>query len=376
MTTRLLALTALGATALAASIDAQGISVRSAVLFESYSFDSGLVFTDVSEMTVPVTVDVPLGRAATFTMSSGFASVGLTSAVPSQLADQSASGMLDTEMRLAYNVIPGRLILLVTGTVPSGMKTLAQDELFVLGPLSSDIIGFSAPSLGSGGGVGGGFAGAFPLGSWALGLGGTFRLPMGYEPVAGRPSQLQPGSEFRTRVGLEGPLARRTYVRLAGVYAQRGKDAVSDSLRHGIGNRIISYLALSQGIGARNNLTLYGFTVYRGGPQVEASALGAALLPRGMLIASGGRLNIGIGQNSALSPRAEYRVSASATDTTDTKLRHAGRSLRAGVDLRLGMGRAAVLVLQSDAVLGSVVQAGADVGLGGFRFGLQLELRP
>jgi hypothetical protein len=376
MTTRLLALTALGAVALAGPLDAQGIRVRSAVLFESYSFDSGLVFTDVSEMTVPVTVDVPLGRAATFTLSSGFASVGLTSAVPSQLDDQSVSGMLDTEMRLAYNVIPGRLILLATGTIPSGMKTLAQNELFLLGPLSSDIIGFSAPSLGSGGGVGGGFAGAFPLGQWALGVGSTFRQPMGYEPVTGRAEQLQPGSELRARVGLEGPLARRTYVRLAGVYAQRGKDAVSDSLRHGIGNRMIGYLALSQGVGAQHNLTLYGFTVYRANPQIEPSAVGSALLPRGMLIATGGRFNFGIGQNSALSPRAEYRISASAIDTTDTTLRRAGRSVRAGMDLRLGMSRTAVLILQGDAVLGSVVQAGTDIGLNGFRFGLQLELRP
>jgi len=95
-------------------------------------------------------------------VSSGFANVALTSAVPTQLADQSVSGMLDTEMRLSYNVVPGRLILLATGTIPSGMKTLAQDELFLLGPLSSDIIGFSAPTLGSGGGVGGGFAFAMP----------------------------------------------------------------------------------------------------------------------------------------------------------------------------------------------------------------------
>ena len=40
----------------------------------------------------------------------------------------------------------------------SGIKAVQTPELSVLGALASDIIGFTAPSLGSGGGVGLGFA--------------------------------------------------------------------------------------------------------------------------------------------------------------------------------------------------------------------------
>lgn len=379
---RIVAPTALALSVLAGSLEAQqGISVRTSVRYEQYGFDTTavnkLVFRQVSELTVPVTVTVPFGRFASFTLSSGYADVSLKSAVPSNLlANQSVSGPLDTQGRLSFNLIPGRLIVLATGTIPSGQKTLSRDELFILGPLSSDIIGFTAGNLGTGGSVGGGFAAAVPMGSYALGIGGTYSKPLSFRPVLGSGDALLPGAEFRSRLGFEGPLARRTYMRLAGVYAVRQKDQVSGTTLNGVGNRLIAYAAVTQGIGARSSVMLYGFDVFRADPQIEQTAVGAALLPRGNLLALGGQFTMGMGRATTVVPRVEYRVAALAADTADTKLRRAGSTIRFGANVRQQLSRPFAVVLVGSGVVGNVVNAGEDVGFGGFRVGLNLEYRP
>ncbi len=240
-----LALSAVGAPRLAAQTP---VTVRSAVLFENYDFDPGLAFVRVREMTVPVAINVGLGSRAALALSSGYAQVDLTRGDPS-LSDQSISGMLDTQARLTIQIVPGRLLFITTGTIPTGAKTVQQEELAILGALASDVIGFSAANLGSGGNVGGGIAGAIPVGGFALGFGATFRRPISYDPVQGQTRSLQPGAEFRFRGGLEGPIARRTYVRVAGIWARTSKDQVNGATQNGIGNRIIGYVSLNHGVG-------------------------------------------------------------------------------------------------------------------------------
>jgi len=350
--------------------------VQGAVLTESYSFDAGLVFNKISETTVPVGLTAQFGRSVTATLSTGYARVSLTSADASLIPNQSVSGALDTQLRLGFTVVPGRLILLATGVLPTGIKTVQQEQLSILGALSSDVIGFSAPSIGSGGGVGGGFAGAIPLGAWALGLGGTYRMPLAYQPIVGQTAKLKPGAEARLRVGLEGPLARTTYVRLAGIFATRAKDQVASQPENGVGNRFIGYVSVNQGLGSAA-LTVYGFDVYRAAPQVQATATGAAILPRGNLIAVGSRLGIPLGANMQLAPRVEYRHSAAATDTTaNAPVQRLGASLRFGVDVRRTLSPRFTVVLQAGGATGSVTQSGADVNFSGYRAGLQLEVKP
>jgi hypothetical protein len=364
------------ATALAEVASAQGgISARTAVLYEQYQVDSLFIFSKVSEITVPLVVTVPFGQRGSFTLSGGMASVSLTSADPGQLADQSVSGLLDTQFRVAFTAVPGRLVVIASGTIPTGKKSLSQDQLFVLGPLASDVIGFSAGQLGSGGSVAGGLAGAFPLGRFALGAGATYTKPLSYVPVLGRSDELLPGAEFRGRLGLEGPLGRRTYLRLAGIYAVRQKDAINDSTQNGLGNRVIGYLAVNQGFGGAS-LTLYGFDVFRSDPQIEPTAVGAALLPRGNLLALGFQFAYPLGSSITLTPRGEYRLSAAAADTVDATLRRAGTTMRLGADLAYRASRSTRFVLLGSGLFGNAVQAGSDVGLTGVRVGLVVELTP
>jgi len=351
-------------------------SVKTAVLFENYSFDSLLVFRSVSQLSVPVVIGARLGQAVELTVSGGYVRTDLKTRDPSQLGDQQLSGPVDTEVRVGYHLVPDRIILVATGAVPSGRKTVALEQLAILGALSSDIIGFSAANLGSGGNVGGGFVGAFPLGRWALGMGATYRYSLSYQPIADRPdTSLQPGAELRLRAGIEGPLARRTYLRFAGIFASRQKDRVNQRALHGVGNRLIGYLAINQGLG-RGALTLYALDVFRSDPQIEPTAAGAAILPRGNLFTFGGSLAWRLADRLTLAPRFEYRSAALAQDTSDTALRRAGESWRLGAELRQDLASSFSLILQGSVLAGSVVQAASETGLGGYRFGAVVELRP
>ncbi len=356
------------------AVAAQGnLDVRVSTLFESYSFDTGLPFRKVTEFTVPVSITYQLGRFGNIALSSGYATVDLTSSDPTQLADQTVSGVLDTEARLSVNVVPGRLVALFTGSLPTGVKTVAFEELSILGVITSDLIGFSTSNFGTGGSVGGGFAGAVPVGRMAVGFGATYDHPLEYQPILGQPNDLLPGAELRLRAGIEGPIGRRTYIRLTGILARRQKDRVDGVTQNGVGNRFVGYVAVNHGLGS-SQITLYAFDVFRGDPRIEQTAAGAAFLPRGNLIGVGGEVTIPVGVTSSLVPRFEFRHSSVAPDEMNTTLQKLGQSLRVGADFRARAMQNVAVVAHVDGLTGSARQIDNDVGFTGFRVALHIEL--
>jgi hypothetical protein len=358
------------------------IETRTAFFAEAYRFDPGLSFNKIRQYTVPIGLTLPFGDKGHVALSTGYTAVELYSADVSQLRNQWLSGIMDTEARVAWNALPGRLTLLLTGTIPTGITGVQTQELTALAALTSDVIGFTAPSLGAGGGVGLGFAAAMPVGSWALGLGGTFRKSFRYEYVASDPNRLTPGSEMRLRAGIEGRLGRKTYLRVASVLAHRLKDQVGSTTRHGIGVRLVGYLAVSHGV-ANTSLQVYAFDVYRSKPQIETTAVGAGFLPRGNLIGVGASWTVPAWK-FGVTPRAEFRYSAQAplafdpvTDLpmTSGPVERAGESFRLGITARYPLMQGVAVVAQGSWVTGSVVQDG-DVGFYGTRGALHLEWRP
>ena len=389
----LLVLVLASATATVSQAQSTGIKAWTAVFGETYRFDGGFVVDTttgysverVSELTVPLGVTVPLGAAGRFgefTVSSGYAYLDVRSANPATNPDQSISTLLDTELRLAWNAIPGRLILFANGAIPTGTQTVATQDLAALALIASDVIGFATSNLGTGGGVGGGFAGAFPLSeSWALGLGGSVRGNFAYTVIEGDSAQLNPGTDLRVRGGLEGPLARRTYLRVTLMWARRAQDQVQDQIGdtsaalNGIGDRFVGYLSLDQGIG-NSILNLYVFDVFRSDPQLEATAIGAAILPRGNLIGAGARFDWRLNRTMTLIPKFEFRLSSIAESPEETSLRLFGESFRFGADWRYLFAASWSLVVQAEAAFGFLVQGGEHVGFNGPRAALHLKWTP
>lgn len=349
-------------------------TVRAQGVYESYSFDPGFTFEKVSEFAVPVGVDVAVGRV-NMTLSSGFVSLDL-----SPDTYERVSGLIDTELRVGVNLIPGRLIAVFTGTVPTGVK-VDSAQASVLTPIASDVIGFAIPTLGTGGSVGGGLVGALKVGKFAVGAGATYSYPFTYQPFQNSTTELAPGAEIRGRLGIEGPLARRTYLRFAGVFATRGKDEFANVVQSGVGQRYIGYAELVQGLG-RMQLTLYGFDVYRGSPSIE----GPAVLPKGNLIAAGFRHAIPVTRSLSVAPRAEWRMSTAApvtaTDADGTpqsfgSLRKVGSSIRLGVDLTQSVARGVSVSAFGGGLFGDVrPTGGSDIPIKGWRAGLILNFAP
>jgi len=357
------------------------LTARGAGSFETYSFRPGaagetVIIKSVSEFTVPLGGDVKIGRRGNVAVSTGFASVRLVSNDQQQLPDQTISGLLDTELRVSWDLVPGKLIAVANGVLPTGTRTVDPQQLAVLGAISSDLIGYAVPSLGSGGNVGGGLIGAVPLGRFSAGFGATYKRSLWYQPVSDRPSQLLPGAELRFRGGLEGNLARRTFLRAALMVAQTTPDRLGGSTLNGIGTRLIGYVSVNQALG-KVSVTAYGFDVYRGSPQLEATAAGAAILPKGNLFGAGARADYPLGVRTTVSPRVEFRGSAAAGDTTGTGiLQRLGSSVRFGVDARQQVRPGMAAVLQAGGAIGTVQQANASIPFGGFRVGLSFEFTP
>lgn len=367
-----------GALALAATTAAGQLPVRvtASGSYESYRFDAGLVFSKVEEIAVPVGLVVPFGRVGDLTVSTGYARVSLTGVDTSGTVEPSTSGLLDTEFRLSWNVVPDRVVVFATAVAPTGIETIEQGQLAILGVLASDVIGFQAPTLGTGGSAGGGFGAAVPLSpSWSIGLGGSVREPFRYLPLVGTTDEIKPGTDIRVRAGVEGSLARRTYLRIAGIFAHQSNNVYGDTNETGVGNRIVAYLSLNQGLG-NGSLSIYGYDVYRAQAQLEATAVGLAALPRGNLIGAGTQYEFRLGQRLRATPRVEFRYSLQAPDDTTTALSKAGESWRFGADLRWSASRIFDVVLQGSGMTGSIVSNGEAIGFDGWRAALHLELKP
>lgn len=351
-------------------------TVRAQTVYESYSFDPGFTFDRVTEFAIPVGVDLAVGRRVNVTLSSGYVMLDVS---PDDDYEQ-VSGMIDTQVRVGFDVLPGRLVAVFTGAVPTGVK-VDSAQAAVLTPISSDVIGFAIPTLGAGGSLGGGLVGALPVGKFALGLGLTYTYPFSYQPYAQSTTELVPGEELRARVGVEGPLARTTYVRFAGVFATRAKDIFGQAEQSGIGERFIAYGEVVQGIG-RMQLTAYAFDVFRGAPTI----VGPAFLPKGNLIAAGFRHSVPVTRSFSIAPRAEWRLSTSApVETTDADglpetfgpLTKVGSSIRIGVDARQAFSPGVSVSLYGSGLFGDVrPTGGTDIPMKGWRAGLILNFTP
>ncbi|MEJ2541201.1 MAG: hypothetical protein P8188_14745 [Gemmatimonadota bacterium] len=351
---------------------AQNGSVSTALVRDFYSFNPGLGFQDIAELSIPVVVRLPLPWQSELLISSGYASLSSTGSEGNE--DVSLSGILDTEARLSVDVLPGRLSVLLSGVLPSGIQSVPARQVPLLALISNEALDLSTVRFGSGGGLGLGFAGAYPLGSLALGVAGTVRQEFSYGPVEGSPSQLDPGLETRVRVGLEGPVRRLGYLRLAGVLSHRSEDRVNGDAQGTSGNLWTGYAALERPL-TSSTLVLYLYESFRSGPRLEGTAFGPAVLPRSNVFAAGARWAFPLRRADLLTARVEYRSTRAAPTVDVDDLEALGNSLRAGFEYRLAPWNSTAVVFQAEGLIGeSGDLSGADLtGLTGYRLGLHLE---
>jgi hypothetical protein len=340
-------------------------TARTGVVFESYSFGSGLAFDRVSEMSIPLTVTNRFGRWVTVDVGTTFASAKVRDASGTVIDH---SGLTDTDIRAAVTVIPSRLILTVIGTLPTGASEVPDTTIPLFGATATGLLGFTTPGFGSGGGISAGFASAFKLGqNWAVGTGASYRHGGSYTPVAGG-SELTPGGEVRARLGLEGPFSRGKYFRGALIVTSTGANDVGGGRESVIGARVLAYGAMSMPFG-RGSLSVYGWEMRR----LRATHFddtSAVAVPRGNVLALGARLTRPISPTLTVVPLLEFRHEL--TGPTD-KMELLGYLVRTGADLRYRLNANATGVVQAQLAFGTINDEGRSVSLFGPRIGALIE---
>lgn len=350
----------------------QSQTVSTAFVRDFYSFNQGLDFEDISELSIPVVAQFGLSSRADLLVSTGYASLSSSGADGND--DLSLSGVVDTEARLSYGLLPGRLSLLLSGVLPSGVQSVEADQVPLLALISNEALDMSTVRFGGGGAVGVGFASAYPLGSLALGVAATFREEFAYAPVAEARAELNPGLEARIRVGLEGPVAGLGYLRLAGVLSRRAEDQIDGDGQGTSGNLWTGYASLERTL-TSSTLVLYLFESFRTGPRIEGTAFGPTVLPRSNVFALGGRWAFPLRRSDLITARFEYRSTRAAPDVGVEELEALGNAFRAGFEYRLPIRWNTAIVAQAEGLIGeSGDLSGADLtGLTGYRLGLHLE---
>jgi hypothetical protein len=337
---------------------------RTGVYFESYSFGTGLAFDRISEMTIPVTVTQRFGDRVTVDLGTAYASASVSGSG----GKIDHSGLVDTDIRTTVAVIPGRLLFNLVATVPTGATSVPQTMIPLFGATATDLLGFTTPNFGSGGGLSAGFASAFKLGqSWAAGTGASYRYGASYTPIEGG-TQMSVGGEARVRLGVEGPFGGGKYFRGAFVYTTSGANDLGGGGQSVIGDRALAYGAVSMPLG-RNNLALYGWEMRRLRPRGFDSP-GAVVVPRGNVLALGARLERPISPKVTLVPLLEFRHELTGPTA---KMELLGYLLRTGTDFRYRLSDRATAVVQAQLAFGKLNDAGHSVSLLGPRLGTLIE---
>ena len=355
------------ASCMPASLAAQAATtvVRTGVYFESYSFGSGLAFNRISEFTIPFSVTQRVGDRLALDVSTAFASASVSEPGGGKI---DYSGLVDTDLRATVAVIPGKLLFSIVGTVPTGATAVPDTTIPLFGATATDLLGFTTPSFGSGGGVSAGFASAFRMGSnWAVGTGASYRYGMSYTPVTGG-TEMNPGGEIRARMGLEGPFGGGKYFRGAFVYTTTGANDLGTGSQSTIGDRFLLYATVSMPLG-NSKLSLYGWEMRRMRARDFGTA-GTVSVPRGNVLAVGTRLDRPLGPKATLSPLLEFRHELTGAGA---RMQLLGYLLRAGTDLRYHLSDHAAGVVQAQLAFGKLQDEGTSVSIFGPRLGAFIE---
>lgn len=359
------ALFLLGALAPATAAAQSGTVARTGVYFESYSFGPGLAFDRISELTIPLTITQRFGNRLTLDLGTAYARASVEETDGNTI---DYSGPIDTDIRATVGVIPGRLVFTLVGTLPTGAKAVPDTTIPLFGATATDLLGFTTPGFGSGGGLSAGFATAFKLrGSWAVGTGASYRYGAAYTPVEGG-GELTPGGEIRARFGIEGPFGGGKYFRGAFIFTTSGANDIGAGQESVIGDRALVYAAVSMPLG-RSNLSLYVWDMRRLRAR-SYDAPGVVSVPRGNVLAVGARMDRPLSARLTFVPLLELRHEL--TGPTQ-KMELLGYLVRTGGDVRFRLGSQAVAVFQAHLAFGKLQDQGTSVSLLGPRVGALLE---
>lgn len=236
-------------------------NVRVAPQFVQYQIKSPVNET-ISEFTTPIFVVIPVSSMINFDVGTAYATARVVPNGSNSEQPSTISGLTDTQVR-ANLMLGNDFVVLTAGiNLPSGRETATQAQQLAAFRIGNDFLSFPISNMGTGLGATGGVAIARPIGSWNLGLGGSFRQSAAYDPFVanGVKQRFEPGSEYRARIGVDHPYGMGRFA-IGLTYSKFGDDDIA-GFAYNTGDRYIAQAGFNNSFG-RANVIVNAWNLYR-----------------------------------------------------------------------------------------------------------------
>lgn len=297
----------------------QRSSVGATVSFQGYSFSDGLG-TDVANLLL-IPIAARIGTAAGVEID--FFTAWAEGRV--ERGDQTfvLNGLVDSRIRASYKASPWAIVSL-SANLPTGNSTHNTEEAVVAAVLSSDILGFQESNWGSGTSITTGVATAHQIGSWAIGLGASYRVGNGFEPQSDTAFSYDIGNEARFRVALDRNVGETGKLTGGVTFQMYQSDQLDGRNLFDAGDRIRGDVAYSFRAGG-TTVNLFGADVYRAEGGLSLQIISAGVPVGDTLITTGSQnlavvgiqAAIPVGSTLYFRPVADFRIQTVDTPTDD-----------------------------------------------------------
>lgn len=256
---RLLALPLL---AIPGLVHAQGWR-ESAIIFAphstSYTLGSGASERMIAQTALPFVLVIPFTDRFSMDITAAYA---VSDVIRGGASVSAIKGLTDTQLRANFSLTDQNLVFTAGVNLPTGQYTIPDAQQEAAGQIGNDFLNFPISSMGNGFGGTGGVAYARTLGTWNLGLGGSFRKSAEFSAFSVNNSdfRFQPADEFRFRVGLDRPVGEGQ-ASFGLSYSAFGED-LADTTTYSTGDRIVATASWSFPVGGAD-LFLSGWNLYR-----------------------------------------------------------------------------------------------------------------
>lgn len=312
-----------------------GIGAQTGVTFEQWTFGccsataADASIHRASEWTVPLTVEIPLGRVSVDAYAAW-----MHGEVTLRGAAQPAfelDGVTDTYVRANVRMAGDALLLTVGANVPTGKTALDAGQLSVLEAVGAPALRYQTPVLGTGWGGTTGLVYTARAGDWSWGFGASYEYRGQYSPAQAEALglgtgdfDLRPGQAIRLSVGTDGLVGQSAMtMSLASTFYTRDHVGLSaggpPSEPITLGPMFTAEWQLRTAAGAFRELSVFAFDRYRlqysrGGQSVSGTD------GNELELGTTGRIPIGRSVGFIASLRARYHTGLSV----DTSLPTAG----------------------------------------------------
>lgn len=233
-----------GVALLAIATSGLAAQARSTVIWQpagqSYTIGEGVEARTAEQASIPLAIILPFHRRFSVDVTTA---VAYTRIVEEDSTISELYGLTDTQVRANYQLLMERFVLTLGVNAPSGQYQVNDEQQMAAGIIGNDFLFFPISSMGNGTSATAGAAFAFQLLNWNLGVGGSMRKGVEFEPYASSAVQVryQPADETRLRFTAE----RALWVGTASfglTLIKFGEDQL-DSTTYSTGDRAISSAA-------------------------------------------------------------------------------------------------------------------------------------